>query len=597
MAPQRTCNWTDEQSRGSLQTANPIDRVENIHNLNSSEAKEAVKMDEFPWRSMKMSRDHIVAHHHVHGLVDDVDEPSLNIRAGHAPTNSGIGKNLDPELRRKCGECQPTQRSLEAMNAARDAIPRDTVKKQADGLTNSRDNPKPTYKVKKGKDGQVIKTRIVANRTNTTAQTGKISLRREDDLVHPQATNGQKFKTAQVQTSSTPHPAHGGDCRREVQGFDRDVKTATRRFSQAPESMGFEDRACLRTGDNLQAAVRSQKTLENIEGGIRRHTNCPNSLPRDMSDLRESKLKECGSVETKSSQRKAADPQTKSSQRETGGSAKTSQCKSSKVDGASTGGAPRKQLYAETYHEESGKTNPWGSTVQGAAAHAVTQTVKGVADHFVDNVGRKDKSKSASAWHAESHSERGKASADVFHANCGTWTSKLGTGAHAETHVAGVRAENKHGTASAAVLGARASAKATVLGVAANAEAFVAEASAQGNGIPGTGGLFAPNAKASVASANAVAEAGVFGVKANAVAQVARAGAGIAHTPLQAHAATYGAEASAGCSFEHFGASAGAYVAEAEAGPFGIRAGLKFGVEVKYGVPKIDVGPVSCSIS
>lgn len=79
---------------------------------------------------------------------------------------------------------------------------------------------------------------------------------------------------------------------------------------------------------------------------------------------------------------------------------------------------------------------------------------------------------------------------------------------------------------------------------------------------------------------------------------LAKAEAGIADTPLQAHAKGPGAEAEAGISKEYIGASAGAYVGEAKAGPFGVRAGVKFGAGIRNGIPEVDLGPVTtpCSV-
>ena len=53
------------------------------------------------------------------------------------------------------------------------------------------------------------------------------------------------------------------------------------------------------------------------------------------------------------------------------------------------------------------------------------------------------------------------------------------------------------------------------------------------------------------------------------------------------------AETRAGVSFNYTGAEIGASLFEAQAGPFAIRAGLKFGVAVKEGVPEVHAGPVS----
>ena len=57
-------------------------------------------------------------------------------------------------------------------------------------------------------------------------------------------------------------------------------------------------------------------------------------------------------------------------------------------------------------------------------------------------------------------------------------------------------------------------------------------------------------------------------------------------------------EAEAGVSWKYAGASVGAYAGEVSAGPFAARAGVKFGAEIKNGVPQVDLGPVTvpCSI-
>lgn len=54
--------------------------------------------------------------------------------------------------------------------------------------------------------------------------------------------------------------------------------------------------------------------------------------------------------------------------------------------------------------------------------------------------------------------------------------------------------------------------------------------------------------------------------------------------------------AEVGVSWKCFGASAGAYVGEAKAGPFAVRAGVKYGITIRYGVPEVHAGNVSCSI-
>lgn len=73
--------------------------------------------------------------------------------------------------------------------------------------------------------------------------------------------------------------------------------------------------------------------------------------------------------------------------------------------------------------------------------------------------------------------------------------------------------------------------------------------------------------------------------------------AGITHVSFaQVSASGPGANAETGVSWKYTGASAGAYAGEARAGPFAARAGVKFGVEIRNGVPEADLGPVSCSV-
>jgi len=87
------------------------------------------------------------------------------------------------------------------------------------------------------------------------------------------------------------------------------------------------------------------------------------------------------------------------------------------------------------------------------------------------------------------------------------------------------------------------------------------------------------------------------GVMAVAHASVARVEAGVPGIPFaNAHAETLGAGAQAGVSWNYTGVSAGAHLAEAQAGPFAVRAGVKFGIGIRNGVPEIDAGPVSCSV-
>merc|ERR1711962_1762935 len=46
-------------------------------------------------------------------------------------------------------------------------------------------------------------------------------------------------------------------------------------------------------------------------------------------------------------------------------------------------------------------------------------------------------------------------------------------------------------------------------------------------------------------------------------------------------------------SLEDAGATAGVHAAEARAGPFAVRAGVKFGMGMRHGVPEMDLGPVT----
>ena len=68
---------------------------------------------------------------------------------------------------------------------------------------------------------------------------------------------------------------------------------------------------------------------------------------------------------------------------------------------------------------------------------------------------------------------------------------------------------------------------------------------------------------------------------------------GIKDTPVQASVEVGGAKAEAGASFEYAGASAGVHAAEARAGPFAVRAGVKFGMGVRNGIPEIDAGVIT----
>ena len=80
-------------------------------------------------------------------------------------------------------------------------------------------------------------------------------------------------------------------------------------------------------------------------------------------------------------------------------------------------------------------------------------------------------------------------------------------------------------------------------------------------------------------------------------AVLAKVEAGITHVPFaQVSALGPGANAETGVSWKYTGASAGAYTGEARAGPFAARAGVKFGVGIRNGVPEVDLEPVSCSV-
>ena len=72
-----------------------------------------------------------------------------------------------------------------------------------------------------------------------------------------------------------------------------------------------------------------------------------------------------------------------------------------------------------------------------------------------------------------------------------------------------------------------------------------------------------------------------------------RVEAGISNTPLYAHAEGPGAIAETGASLGYTGASAGAHFGEVRAGPFAARAGVKFGLGIRDGVPEVDLGPIT----
>jgi hypothetical protein len=99
------------------------------------------------------------------------------------------------------------------------------------------------------------------------------------------------------------------------------------------------------------------------------------------------------------------------------------------------------------------------------------------------------------------------------------------------------------------------------------------------------------------ANARAFTFANSEGVMAGANAHVARVEAGVKDIPfLNAHAEAVGASAQAGATWNYTGVSAGAHLGEVQAGPFAVRAGAKFGVGIRNGVPEVDMGPVSCSV-
>ena len=82
-------------------------------------------------------------------------------------------------------------------------------------------------------------------------------------------------------------------------------------------------------------------------------------------------------------------------------------------------------------------------------------------------------------------------------------------------------------------------------------------------------------------------------------AMLAHVEAGLTHVPFaQVSASGPGAKAETGVSWKYTGASVGAHAGEARAGPFAARAGVKFGVGMRNGVPEVDLGPVTapCSV-
>ena len=86
---------------------------------------------------------------------------------------------------------------------------------------------------------------------------------------------------------------------------------------------------------------------------------------------------------------------------------------------------------------------------------------------------------------------------------------------------------------------------------------------------------------------------------AEASATVAKVEAELTNVPFaQVSASGPEAKGETGVSWKYTGASAGAYAGEARAGPFAARAGVKFGVGLRNGVPEADLGPVTvpCSI-
>eukprot|EP00929_Paragymnodinium_shiwhaense_P029818 TRINITY_DN17016_c0_g1_i1.p1 TRINITY_DN17016_c0_g1~~TRINITY_DN17016_c0_g1_i1.p1 ORF type:complete len:504 (-),score=30.71 TRINITY_DN17016_c0_g1_i1:507-2018(-) len=222
------------------------------------------------------------------------------------------------------------------------------------------------------------------------------------------------------------------------------------------------------------------------------------------------------------------------------------------------------RVFLDIYREGSGCTDPWGlkhsqSPITTGARVLSARAVSGAAEHFVSQWGREERRARAAVARGESDLGNGCKSSETFcSAEAAAWASNLGAGANAAAHVA--------------------------------------RASVEAPGIPGTNGLAAPNASAAFSQAQASASASVMGVSASAQADVLRADAGLAHTPLQAHVAILNAGASAAFSWENTGASIGTSLVEAEAGPFGVRAGVKVGARLMYGVPGVDAGPVSCCI-
>lgn len=132
----------------------------------------------------------------------------------------------------------------------------------------------------------------------------------------------------------------------------------------------------------------------------------------------------------------------------------------------------------------------------------------------------------------------------------------------------------------------------------ANAKACGAEAGASAALIDD---VIEAGARAVAGEAKARAGAGLkdLGAHAEASAMLAHVEAGLTHVPFaQVSASGPGAKAETGVSWKYTGASVGAHAGEARAGPFAARAGVKFGVGMRNGVPEVDLGPVTapCSV-
>lgn len=214
---------------------------------------------------------------------------------------------------------------------------------------------------------------------------------------------------------------------------------------------------------------------------------------------------------------------------------------------------------------DDGKVDAWGVRKEDGSTDkkkvgrvAAANFGKAAADHFIENSGRVTVAACGIAvYECHASSKVGSCGVQIASAGASVWTSDYGCGVNAQASLASVHA---------------------------SAKGF------------GDTDFAAPNASAEVVGAHASASATTLGVQANASASVAHAQAGFRGTPLSASASLLSADASASARLDHFGASAGASLYEAQAGPFAVRAGVKVGVEVVYGVTVVHAGPVSCSI-